>query len=291
MNASVIWLGDQECLIETSDRAYSVTDPHLISTIRNCIAEAAVRSNMQIPGSQTAATLASLLDTASVRPHEEISPATGKTLGFGRALPPMQVSTLPEVDFATVLENRHSIREFRTPSHADILSLLTHSARSRFVWLTKNGQPVSSRPSPSAGARHPIEIVVVALKVYGLIPGFYWFDPVLCRLRVLSTGHDEVEEVAVRAQAALAVDTPPPAVLCLVAELQRTLSQYSGGMSLILRDSGALVATTCLVATALGLATCPIGTGGESPALSALQVKYPEWAEVGGIAVGRPSAL
>ena len=62
-------------------------------------------------------------------------------------------------------------------------------------------------------------------------------------------------------------------------------------MSLILRDTGALVATACFVATALGLATCPVGIGGESPALDALQVKYPEWAEVGAIAVGRPLVL
>ena len=97
----------------------------------------------------------------------------------------------------------------------------------------------------------------------------------LCRLTALQAGRDEVQEVTARAQAALAVDEPPPAVLCLVAELQRTLSRYVGGMSLILRDSGALMATICLVATALGLASCPIGIGGESAALGCTPGQVP----------------
>ena len=290
MNGSVIWLGDGECLLETADGAFSVTDPSLISSIRDCVGDATVQSNIQLPGSHTAATMASLFETANVRPYEGPSITPSGTSRFGNMMPRRQVSALPDLGFATVLEGRHSAREFGAPSEAELLALLTHAARSRFGWPTKDGWTASSRPSPSAGARHPIEIVLAALEVHGLAPGLYWFDPVLCRLSALA-GRDEAQEVAVRAQAALAVDDPPPTVLCLVAELHRALSRYVGAMSLILRDSGALMATTCFVATALGLATCPLGTGGESPTLGALQVKYPEWAEVGAIAVGRPLAV
>ena len=291
MNGSVIWLGDRECLIETSDGAFSVSDPRFVSSIRDCADEVTERSRMLLPGSPTATTLASLFEIANVSPHEGPSVAPSVTHGFGNLLPRRQVSELPDVGFAAVLEARQSVRELGAPSEADLLALLTHAGRSRFAWPTDDGWVASSRPYPSAGARHPIEIVVAAVEVHGLAPGLYWFDPVLCRLAVLPAGRDEAQEVAVGVQAALAVNDPPPAVLCLVAELRRTLSRYVGGMSLVLRDSGALMATTCLVATALGLATCPIGTGGGSPALGALQVKYPEWAEVGAIAVGRPLAL
>lgn len=291
MKESVIWLGERECLLETSDGTFSVTDPSLVSSIRNCIDEAAERSNRQLPGSPTAATLASLFEIANVRPHEEPSVAPSGTHRYGSVLPRQQISALPDVGFAAVLEARHSVRSFGAPSEAELLALLTHAARSRFTWPTKVGRTASSRPSPSAGARHPIEIVVAALEVRGLAPGLYWFDPMLCRLMALQVGCDVARKVAARAQVALAVEDLPPVVLCLVAELQRTLSRYVGGMSLILRDTGALMATACFVATALGLATCPVGIGGESLALDALQIKYPEWAEVGAVAVGRPLDL
>ena len=229
MNGSVLWLGDGVCLLETSDGAFSVTNPSLVSSIRVCVDRAAEQSKMQLPGSPTAATLASLFEVANVGPHEGPSVAPSKTRGFGSVLPRRQVSPLPDVGFAAVLEARHSVREFGAPSEADLLALLTHATRSRFGWPTKDGWTASSRPSPSAGARHPIEIVVAAPEVHGLAPGLYWFDPVQCRLSVLPAGRDEAQEVAIRAQAALAVDDPPPAVLCLVAELQRTLSRYVGG--------------------------------------------------------------
>ena len=290
MNGRVIWQGERECLLETLDGVFSVTDPSLVSSIRDCFDAVEKQSKVQFPGSLTAATLASVLEINNVNPHEAPSVAPSRTRGFGSLLPRRQISTLPDVSFAAVLEARHSVREFGAPNEADLLDLLTFAARSRFEWPTQDGRIASSRPSPSAGALHPIEIVIAALEVRGLVPGMYWFDPVQCRLAVLPASYDEAREVAVRAQAALAVDDTPPTVLCLVAELQRTLSRYAGGMSLILRDSGAMMATMCLVATALGLASCPVGIGGESPALGVLGVKYPEWAEVGALAIGRPLA-
>ncbi len=198
---------------------------------------------------------------------------------------------MPDVGFATVLQRRQSVRRFDSPSRSDLLALMTHAARCRFAWFMENGQIASSRPSPSAGARHPIELVIAALNVRGLVPGLYWFDPILCRLSVLLESSNIALEVAVRAQTALATDQPPPAVICLVAELKRTLGSYVGGMSLILRDAGAFLATASLVATALGLAACPVGIGGDSPSLTALRVKYPDWSEVGAIAIGRSQSL
>ena len=214
--------------------------PALISSIRECVDLATERGESQPQGSPTAATLASLLDIANVRPHEVPSTALIEPHRFGSPLPRRQISTMPETSFAAVLEARQSVREFSAPSDADLLSLLTHAARARFAWSTGDGQSFGSRPSPSAGGKHPIEIVVAALEVGGLSPGLYWFDPVLCRLTALPSGRDEAREVAARSQSALGANAPPPAVLCLVAELRRTMSRYTGGMSLILRDSGAL---------------------------------------------------
>lgn len=288
MKGSVVWLGESECLLDSDDEEVSVSDPDLVRSMQAWVERALKQSEKQSPGSVTATALASVYDLAKARPHRERRNSPSLPHVEGKILPRRKVTNLPDVAFADVLEARRSVREFRRPTDADLLALLTHAGRSRFAWTTSSGSIVSSRPSPSAGALHSIEIVVAALNVQGLDPGLYWFDPNICRLTMLLSNRDQAQRTVARSQVALATHDPPPAVFHLVAQIRRTLTSYSGGMSLVLRDSGALMATICLVSTALGLAACPLGTGGDSPTLDALDGKYPEWAEVGAIAVGRP---
>ena len=188
MKGSVIWLGEQECLVETSGQVFSVTDPGLIASISASVKQAAERSGTKPRGFPTAATLATLSDIANVRPHEGLPAAPMGPRGFGRVLARRQVSNLPDVRFAAVLEARRSVREFSAPGEGDLLDLLTYAARTRFSWPANDDQTVSSRPSPSAGGRHPIEIVVAALEVGSLPSGLYWFDPVLWPLGGASGG-------------------------------------------------------------------------------------------------------
>ena len=285
MSDITIWVGDDECLLDKGGSSYVVTDPRLVSSIRRWAREGARLSEVRSSRSPAATTMASLSEVANARPYSDERPSATWLRPSG-VLPQRLSTPLPEVSFAKVLESRRSLREFEAPTNADLLGLLTNSARSRFAWTTDDGTTVTSRPSPSAGARHPLEIVVAAQSVRGLDPGLYWFDPVLCRLAPLTSDDDEAQRLAIKAQIPLATDSPPPVVIYLIAELERTLTRYRGGFSLVLRDAGALIATICLVATALDLAACPLGTGGDSPALDALGVSYPEWAQVGAIALG-----
>ena len=287
MDDTVIWLGAGECVVDRKGASYIVTDERLLSSIDRWAAEATQHSRERSSNAPSAGTLASLSEMAGVSRYADApSPASwvrpSRLTSHGRPTP------MPAVSFGEVLEGRRSTRFFGTPTDTDLLGLLTYSTRSRFSWATDGGAVATSRPAPSAGARHPIEIVVAADDVRGLDSGLYWFDPVLCRLALLESDHDKAHRMAVAAQAPLETGDPPPVVLYLVAELRRTLERYRGGFSLILRDAGALIATICFVATALRLAVCPLGTGGHSPALDALQVPYPEWAGVGAIALGRP---
>jgi oxazoline/thiazoline dehydrogenase len=56
--------------------------------------------------------------------------------------------------------------------------------------------------------------------------------------------------------------TPPQVLVTLAARFRRVSWQYSGiAYALILKDAGALIQTMYLVATALGLAPCALGSG------------------------------
>jgi hypothetical protein len=73
-------------------------------------------------------------------------------------------------------------------------------------------------------------------------------------------------------------------VVWFVAHLQRTEAKYKNPESLIWRDAGALITTIQLVATAIKIRSCPIGTLGE-PFFSKLFTKG-NVISAGGILVG-----
>lgn len=75
----------------------------------------------------------------------------------------------------------------------------------------------------------------------------------------------------------------PSVLLAMVACLGRTFSRYRGGLSLIYRDAGALLATIGLVASAIGLRGCPLARGTASA--ERLEV-LPGWIDAGGMALG-----
>ncbi len=293
MNDSIVWLDGNQCRLDTESGTFKVDDPRLVARLRQWVNEVAGASEREDDGSFTATTMACMSEIARVRPYAGNARKSARdrsTKSFGNALPKQRVEELPQVSFAKVLESRRSVRRFKAPKDSQVHALLTHATRTRLVWKSEDHLWSSSRPYPSAGARHPIEVFVCARDVDGLEPGLYWFDPWQCRLSIIHDGRSEAINVSQRTKAALGSDIAPPAVICLVAELRRTLSRYSGGMSLVLRDAGALMATIGLVATAQGIATCPVGVGGSRSILRALDVRHPDWAEVGAIAVGRKAS-
>ena len=125
---------------------------------------------------------------------------------------------------------------------------------------------VSFRPYPSAGGRHPLEVRLAALHVDGLGRGVYHFDPYDPRLLPLDVDRRPLDELPERLGRCLDSDLPvePAVVLLITAVFARTMWRYHDvGLGLIHRDTGALLQTLSLVATALGLAGCPVHLPGE----------------------------
>lgn len=178
---------------------------------------------------------------------------------------------LPSRPLADVLDERRSAAELQTGAGMgairvhELVALLARSYRVQSVHGDESGDHGrwTYRPVPSAGARHPFELLVSVTAVNGLEAGRYVFDPYrvgLPRLAHAWTRYaGEVEKATMRARRA---SVPPPATIVLVGNADRVAERYSAPLTLLMRDAGALLQTLHLVATDLGLASRILGSAG-----------------------------
>ncbi len=159
-------------------------------------------------------------------------------------------------EFADVLLARRTWRRFsRRPLALEQLSTLLELTGGVQRWL--NLPPMGRlalKTSPSGGARHPIELYVLALRVAGLERGLYHYAGDrhrLERLRRGATAREMVRWVGGQRWAA-----PASALVLMTAVLPRSQWKYQfpRAYRVVLADAGHLCQTFCLVATWLGLA-------------------------------------
>jgi SagB-type dehydrogenase family enzyme len=114
--------------------------------------------------------------------------------------------------------------------------------------------PLVLKTSPSGGARHPIEVYLMALRVAGLDPGLYHYD---------GRGH-ALELISSRATPRVARDycanqpyvADAAALFIMTAVFARNMWKYQHARAyrVVLLDAGHLGQTFCLTATHMGLA-------------------------------------
>lgn len=110
------------------------------------------------------------------------------------------------------------------------------------------------KTSPSGGARHPVEVYLMALRVTGLERGLYHYQPAdhrLARLPAKATPRIASEYCADQPHVSQAA-----ALFIMTAVFARTMWKYGRARAyrVVLLDSGHLCQTFCLIATRLGLA-------------------------------------
>jgi SagB-type dehydrogenase family enzyme len=164
--------------------------------------------------------------------------------------------TFPKDDFIRVLMSRSTHRQFSSkPVDLKIVSQLLS-----LVWGVTGSlySPLFGalplKTSPSAGARHPGEVYLMALRVNGLRPGLYHYQARRHQLETISTR-------ATASRAALYCARQryvrgAAALFIMTAVFPRTMWKYGKPRAyrVVLLDTGHLCQTFCLVATWLGLA-------------------------------------
>ena len=164
--------------------------------------------------------------------------------------------SFPDSEFIRVLMARKTHRRFSKEK----LPLETVSQLLRLVWgvtgyiHSRRFGKLLHKTSPSAGARHPGEVYLMALHVKGLKPGLYHYHPAYHRLEMIST--NATREKAWRYCARQNFAKNAAALFLMTAVFRRTMWKYHLARSyrVVLLDAGHLCQTFCLVATWLGLA-------------------------------------
>lgn len=194
-----------------------------------------------------------------------------------------QATALPKTTFSKVLALRRSRREFNPVTEPDLNRLLWHSAKALEVSPPARSARWQHRPAPSAGGRHPIDILMIDRIADKKSVFLYQPEPhALAKLRIANNSslegfYSSIDEI---------INAKNATILWFAAQFDRTLSRYKNGESLVWRDSGALVATIALVAECLNLSSCAIGITGE-PFISQLLASKGELVGVGGLLVGQ----
>ena len=184
-----------------------------------------------------------------------------------------------EASFAATLEARRSQRAMTRATLREVVNAIAFAVRPR---EEVEGDPFgrTRRPSPSAGAIHPVDVLLVhgPCRVFRYAPRTHHLEA----LRVSAREHLDafVEDCC---------EVLPEASgtgIVLVGNMNRVAALYERPESLLWRDAGVLLQTLALVATAYRLAFCPVGILG-TPVLRALGLSE-SLLGVGVALIGRP---
>lgn len=167
-----------------------------------------------------------------------------------------------EYSIEKVLSERRSVRKYSDEQVTlEEVSQLLWSAYG--ITYTREGLPDFVRggfkTAPSAGARYPLEIYLVAGDVKGLLPGIYWYVPQGHVIHRLSDGDVRSDLMAACLSQKFAGEAPASIVWSAVYE--RCTEKYGerGRDRYVCMDLGHSAQNVYLQCGALGLGTCAIG--------------------------------
>ena len=193
-----------------------------------------------------------------------------------------------DIPLTQVLEERRSIRNYHScPITAQQLGeFLYRSAR------VKNliNEEYSSRPYPAGGGLYELELYPVINTCVGINSGLYHYNPLAHKLNQLCERTKDVETLLKDAWGASGQQDMPQVLLVISARFQRLSWKYEAiAYSLILKHVGVLYQTMYLVATAMNLAPCALGSGNADLFAKAALTDYYIESSVGEFMLGSKS--
>jgi SagB-type dehydrogenase family enzyme len=159
-------------------------------------------------------------------------------------------------ELAETLLARRTWRDFsRRPISCDDLATLMWLTWGVQGWLDLPGQGrMPLKTSPSGGARHPIEVYVLARRVEGVPRGLYHYSPDRHRLELLRSGASSRQIVSYLPTQTFFGSAAALMLMTAVFERTRWKYEFARAYRVILAEAGHLCQSFCLVATWLGLA-------------------------------------
>ena len=145
------------------------------------------------------------------------------------------VTPPPVTAFATVVEQRRSVRFMAPVAIRELVNFMAYSTRPRF--LRNDPARESLRLSPSAGALHCIDTLLIDWRTSRRVARYDPSDHTLDLLHIAK--YDYLDKFVSRCEAIL--PNASQTAIVLVADLPRINSKYENPESLIWRDAGILL--------------------------------------------------
>lgn len=187
-----------------------------------------------------------------------------------------------QIDFFKAVLSRRSSRTYK-PLDIDVMSkILWYSSKVANVSLTQDAYILSQRPAPSAGSRHPIDILLSPADDL-TDRSLYYYNPFDHSINKLQLNSKIVMDFFIQVNEI--INCKSATIVWFIAHPSRTESKYENAESLIWRDAGALLYCFQLVCTALKVQSCALGTLGE-PFVSQIFEDYGKVYGVGGVLAG-----
>ncbi len=219
-----------------------------------------------------------------IEPQPVVKPPMSKTV-IQLYQPNLEHLKTTDIPLTHVLEERRSIRNYHSsPITAQQLGeLLYRSARVKNLF---NGE-YSSRPYPSGGRLYELELYPVINTCVGISSGLYHYNPLAHQLCQLCERTKDVETLLKDAWGASGQQDMPQVLIVFAARFQRLSWKYEAiAYSLILKHVGVLYQTMYLVATAMNLASCALGSGNADLFTQAVGTDYYAESSVGEFILG-----
>lgn len=202
--------------------------------------------------------------------------------------PNIESLKLMDIPFTRVLEQRISVRR-----HSEELitiqqlgEFLYRSARLKKT-IETDFCTLSKRAYPSGGALYELELYLVVHNCRDLPPEIYHYQPMEHQLCQLSSDVMLRELLLKDAWQATKKQCLPQVLVIVSARFQRITWKYESiAYSIIMKNVGVLYQTMYLVATAMNLAPCALGTGNSDLFAKAVGLDYYAETSVGEFALG-----
>lgn len=196
------------------------------------------------------------IDLGNPHPLSAASTYTPLVWPAGTHVPLPPPSEVAARSFVEVALARRTRRGFSALEAGRLSALLSLTCRVQQVGDATLGFPLTRRPAPSAGAIHPIHLILLEPGE----SGWQRYDPFRHALVNVPTSVD-AQRVRRAMHEVLAV--PGATLLLLAAEGEMTAAKYDHPWSLVWRDAGVLLGCLSMAAEALDLSFCPLGVTGE----------------------------